>query len=361
MNLPRSIDPLLAIIRLVLVAAGGFVGYTTANSIQGISLVNTVYTVVLGVLLAYLITGRISRWIRQRVAAISDYFLNLTSQAVFAATLAVIVALLISVLVNQTLANVPGFSERWYWSVLLTLMMVAFFVTVGVSNQRIFSVFTASETRERNSEREARKTVAGPMPKMLDSNILIDGRILEIAQTGFIEGQIIVPGFVLRELQQLSDQSDPAKRAKGRRGFEVMEKLKANPLIEVSVREYPDGGSSTTDERLWRAAQVGGAALVTNDSGLGRIAALSGVRVLNLNELADALKTRYGTGDELVLKIEREGQRPGQGAGNLEDGTLVVIEDGAAFIKRLVRVTVVGINQTSLGRMIFCRIKDMLD
>jgi uncharacterized protein YacL len=360
MNLPRPIDPLLALIRLLFVAAGGFAGYSLANSIQGISLVNVIYTAVLGVLLSYLITGRVSRWIRQQIAFISDYFLNLTPQTVFAATLAVIVALLISVLVNQTLANVPGFSERWYWSVLLTLIMVAFFVTVGVSNQRIFSIFTAAETRERNTEREGRKTVAGPMPKMLDSNILIDGRILEIAQTGFIDGQIIVPGFVLRELQQLSDQSDPAKRAKGRRGFEVMEKLKANPLIEVSVREYPEGGT-TTDERLWRAAQVGGAALVTNDSGLGRMAALSGVRVLNLNELAEALKTRYGSGDELVLRIEREGQRPGQGAGNLEDGTLVVIEDGAALIKRLVKVTVVGINQTSLGRMIFCRIKEILD
>jgi uncharacterized protein YacL len=182
---------------------------------------------------------------------------------------------------------------------------------------------------------------------------------VEVTQTGFLEGVMIVPGFVLRELQYFADQSDSARRSKGRRGLEVLEKLRAMRGVELSVREFEDTGGGV-DDRLIRAAQEIDAYVVTNDTGLARVAGLQDVRCLSLNSLADALKTRYGAGDEFELQIVKEGSQAGQGIGYLEDGTMVVIEDGVAFKGRTVRVMVSTVTQTSLGRMIFAKPKEVV-
>ena len=345
-------DPLRVVIRGLLVLLGAWVAYLIAPRVVSDG-VNQVYIIALGALVTSLFTGRPSAWLRALVARFAAAWVNLEPQTVFAATIATIAALLISVLLNSVLSNIPGYA--WYYQLAITALLEVFLVSISVLNSDAFRTLS-SRTTER-----PRVTTATPNPnaKLLDTSVIIDGRILEVAQTGFLEGVLIVPGFVLRELQFFADQSDHAKRSKGRRGLEVLEKLRAKRGVELSVREFEDTGGGV-DDRLIRAAQEIGAAVVTNDSGLARVAQLQDVKALSFNLLADALKTRFGAGDEFDLQVIKEGSQPGQGIGYLEDGTMVVIEDGVAFKGRTVRVLVSTVTQTSLGRMVFAKPKEVL-
>ena len=345
-------DPLRVVIRGLLVLLGAWLAYLIAPRFVSDS-VNQVYIIALGALVTSLFTGRPSAWLRALVSRFAAAWVNLEPQTVFAATIATIAALLISVLLNNVLSNIPGYA--WYYQLAITALLEVFLVSIAILNSDAFRTLS-SRTAER-----PRVTALPPNPdaKLLDTSVIIDGRIVEVAQTGFLEGLLIVPGFVLRELQFFADQSDPAKRSKGRRGLEVLEKLRAMRGVELSVREFEDTGGGV-DDRLIRAAQEIGAAVVTNDSGLARVAQLQDVKALSFNSLADALKTRFGAGDEFDLQVIKEGSQPGQGIGYLEDGTMVVIEDGMAFKGRTVRVLVSTVTQTSLGRMVFAKPKEVL-
>jgi uncharacterized protein YacL len=346
-------DPVRVLIRLLLIGLGAWLAYLISPRLVSDG-VNQVYIVILGALVTSLFTGRPSAWLRAQVTRVADAWVNLPPQTVFAATVATIGALLISVLLNSVLSNVPGYA--WYVQLIITAILEVFLVTVAVLNAETFRAFS-----ERNAAPERPRVAAptGAIPKLLDTSVIIDGRILEVAQTGFLEGTLIVPGFVLRELQYFADQSDSARRSKGRRGLEVLEKLRAMRGIELSVLEFEDTGGGV-DDRLIRAAQELNGHVVTNDTGLARVAALQDVKSLSLNSLADALKPRFGAGDELELQIVKEGSQAGQGIGYLEDGTMVVIEDGVAFKGRTVRVMISTVTQTSLGRMIFAKPKEVV-
>jgi uncharacterized protein YacL len=347
-------DPVRVLIRLLLIGLGAWLAWLIAPRLVSDG-VNHVYITILGALVTSLFTGRPSAWLRAQVSRAAEAWVNLPPQTVFAATVATIGALLISVLLNNVLSNVPGYA--WYVQLIITALLEVFLVSIAVMNADTFRALSSS----RNAPPERPKTgpVLGATPKLLDTSVIIDGRIVEVAQTGFLEGVMIVPGFVLRELQYFADQSDSARRSKGRRGLEVLEKLRAMRGVDLSVREFEDTGGGV-DDRLIRAAQEIGAYVVTNDTGLARVAGLQDVKTLSLNSLADALKTRYGAGDEFELQIVKEGSQAGQGIGYLEDGTMVVIEDGVAFKGRTVRVMVSTVTQTSLGRMIFAKPKEVV-
>ena len=347
-----SSDPLRVVIRGLLVLFGAWIAYLIAPRVVSDG-VNQVYIVALGALVTSLFTSRPSAWLRSLVSRFAAAWVNLEPQVVFAATIATIAALLISVLLNSVLSNIPGYA--WYYQLAITALLEIFLVSVAVLNSDAFRMLS-NRTPERP---RVTATLANLNTKLLDTSVIIDGRILEVAQTGFLEGPLVVPGFVLRELQFFADQSDHATRSKGRRGLEVLEKLRAMRDVELSVREFEDTGGGV-DDRLIRAAQEIGASVVTNDSGLARVAGLQDVKALSFNLLADALKTRFGAGDEFDLQVIKEGSQPGQGIGYLEDGTMVVIEDGVAFKGRTVRVLVSTVTQTSLGRMVFAKPKEVL-
>jgi uncharacterized protein YacL len=346
-------DPLRVVIRIILIALGAWIAYLIAPRLVSDG-VNQVYIVILGALVTSLFTNRPSQWLRVQLTRFAAAWVHLPPQTVFAATVATIGALLISVLLNIVLSNIPGYA--WYVQLVITALLELFLVSVAVLNtgtMRLFAGLSPAQERPRVT------AATGSPAKLLDTSVIIDGRILEVAQTGFLEGTLIVPGFVLRELQYFADQSDNAKRSKGRRGLEVLEKLRTMRGIELSVREFEDTGGGV-DDRLIRAAQEIEAQVITNDTGLARVAGLQDVRSLSLNVLADALKPRYGAGDEFDLHIVKEGSQAGQGIGYLEDGTMVVIEDGVAFKGRTVRVLVSTVTQTSLGRMIFAKPKEVV-
>lgn len=354
-------DPLLTIIRSVMVLLGGLIGYAISTFIFPADSLNRIYVTILGALVISLFVGQSSLWVRDSIRNLTDAVTHAPPKTILAVTVATIAALLISVLLSNILSSVPGYA--WYFQVGITLLLESVLVTVAVSNQELFAPVAArSPTLERGAS--SRELVVNP-PKVLDTSVIIDGRILEVVQTGFLEGPFIVPSFVLRELQYFADQSDAIKRAKGRRGLDLLEKMRTVPGSEFLVRDYnepEDNGKNTmaVDDRLVRAAQDSNAILVTNDSGLTKVASLQNVRCLSLNALAEALKPRHGAGDEITITVMKEGSQPGQGIGYLEDGTMVVIEDGMALRGRTVKVNVVSNIQTALGRMIFAKPKEVL-
>ena len=197
----------------------------------------------------------------------------------------------------------------------------------------------------------------GGAAKIVDTSTIVDGRIVEIVESGFVEGVLVVPRFVLRELQAISDSVDPLKRTRGRRGFDVLSRLQELAAFEISERDYEDMAPGNVDARLVRLAQELGAKLVTNDYNLNRIAQVEGVAVLNVNELANAVKPVVLPGEELHVAVIREGKEFHQGVGYLEDGTMIVVEHGRRLIGEETDVIVTSVLQTVAVRMIFARPK----
>lgn len=192
-------------------------------------------------------------------------------------------------------------------------------------------------------------------PKLLDTSVIIDGRVLDIVRSGFMEGPLLLPRFVLRELQMIADSGDALKRTRGRRGLDLLTQLQQTTPLEIVERDYDD--TSEVDAKLVRLARERGARLVTNDYNLNRVAHVEGVVVLNVNELANALKPVLLPGEELRVAVIREGRESHQGVGYLDDGTMIVVENGRRLIGETVDVAVTSALQTNAGRMIFARPK----
>ena len=206
---------------------------------------------------------------------------------------------------------------------------------------------------------EFSKEVKGARPLVLDTSVVIDGRIADVAETRIIDQPLIVPRFVLQELQGIADSSDKLRRNRGRRGLDILNRLQKSTGVEVKIHdaEIPElAGIREVDQRLVVLAKHLGGKVVTNDYNLNKIAQLQGVDVINLNDLANALKPIVLPGEGLTVKLIKRGEEPGQGVGYLDDGTMVVTEQGAHHLGETVRLTVTSVLQTSAGRMIFGRI-----
>ena len=194
--------------------------------------------------------------------------------------------------------------------------------------------------------------------KVLDTSVVIDGRILDIVNTGFLEGPFIVPVFVLEELQKLSDSADTLKRNKGRRGLDLLQTMreKLTESMEIIDVDYED--LSEVDLKLIRLSMDKHWKLITNDFNLNKVATLQGVGVLNLNDLANAIKPKMTSGETLLVRIMKVGKEPHQGVAYLDDGTMIVVENGVDYVDQTVNVVVTSVLQTSAGRMIFARVEE---
>lgn len=188
--------------------------------------------------------------------------------------------------------------------------------------------------------------------------MIIDGRIADICEAGFVEGVLIIPRFVLKELQKIADSSDGLKRNRGRRGLDVLNKIQKQIDITVKIDETDFTDIKEVDGKLVRLGKVCGGKLFTNDFNLNKIAELEGVPVLNINELAEALKPVVLPGEEMTVHIIKEGKEFTQGVGYLDDGTMVVVDNGQDFIGQKVKVTVSSVLQTTAGRMIFAKLEN---
>jgi uncharacterized protein YacL len=202
---------------------------------------------------------------------------------------------------------------------------------------------------------EFSKQTKGARPILLDTSVLIDGRIVEIAGTGLLESQLVVPHFILDELQMVADSADRLKRNRGRRGLDMLAALQGTPKADVVLYESPRDEEGTADQRLMHLARGLGARVLTNDYNLNKVAQLSGVDVINLNDLAGALRPVALPGDKMRVRVVKPGEESGQGVGYLEDGTMVVVEQARPHIDEEIEFVVTRALQTSAGRMIFGR------
>jgi len=203
---------------------------------------------------------------------------------------------------------------------------------------------------------EFSRQTKGLRPLVLDTSVIIDGRIADIAQTRFFDAPLIVPRFILNELQLIADSADKIKRNRGRRGLDMLNKLRSSPAVEVEIDDTPPPGvetRSSVDQKLVAFSKNCDGRLVTNDYNLNKVAQLRGVDVININDLANALKTLVLPGEPMQVKIIRAGEDAQQGVGYLEDGTMVVVEDARGRIGQTIALAVTSVHQTSAGRMIF--------
>jgi uncharacterized protein YacL len=194
--------------------------------------------------------------------------------------------------------------------------------------------------------------------KVLDTSAIIDGRIADVCERGFVDGVLVVPQFVLRELQLVADSGDALKRARGKRGFEVLQRLQRLPGIAVEISDRDVAGVADVDRKLIEVARALGGKVVTNDENLNTLAEVNGVAVLSVNALTAALKAPVLPGEVMHVQLLREGKEAGQGIGYLEDGTMVVVDQGRRHLGQRVDVTVTSVLQTSAGRMVFSRLRD---
>jgi uncharacterized protein YacL len=194
--------------------------------------------------------------------------------------------------------------------------------------------------------------------KILDTSVIIDGRIADITETGFIEGTFMIPQFVLNELQHIADSSDSIKRTRGKRGLEVLHHIQKQAIVEVRIVDTDYPTVKEVDSKLIELAKEVRGKIITNDSNLNKVAELQGIEVLNINELANSIKPVVLPGEEINVKILREGKETGQGVAYLDDGTMIVVDNGRKQMGKAVEVIVTSVLQTPAGRMIFARLKE---
>lgn len=251
---------------------------------------------------------------------------------------------------------VPAEASRAHESVLWTLGAMGFLGPLGWA----LGFRKGLDWPFRAGAHTLKSEVSGRRMLLMDTSVIIDGRIADVCASGFLWGALAIPQFVLRELQKIADSSDPLKRARGRRGLDVLRALQEQEGIEVRVldQEPSSGNNGDVDSLLVEMAKELGCALLTNDLNMHKVAELQGVKVLNINQLAHALKPVVLPGEDLKVRIIKEGREEGQGIAYLEDGTMVVVDNGKRFLGRSVDAVVTSVIQTSAGRMIFTSLKE---
>ena len=325
-------------------------------------------TVVAGII-AFIITPYITVkpyvWMRDKIrgAAASD---------LVAAAIGLTIGLIISALLAIPLNSLPeplGHVLPFVGSVLFGYLGVTIAVLRKNDIAHLFQTTLLRRGRERDEERNERherhkdrekEQTAQPAPALhilLDTSTIIDGRIADISQTGFIIGTLVVPRFVLNELQRLADSADTMRRNRGRRGLEILNRLQKDATVPIEIVDTDVEGIADVDGKLVKMARDEHCPIITNDFNLNRVAELQGVKVLNINELANAIKPVLLPGEDIHIKIMQDGKELGQGVGYLDDGTMIVVENGRQFMNMMIEVTVTRVLQTVAGRMIFAHPK----
>jgi uncharacterized protein YacL len=328
--------------RLLFYLLFALLGYQLAVALEGLSILpkalgllslNRLYLTLAGLLTGVLLAPRLEIFLEKRLRKLKE----LPPEVPVALTLGATLGLLLATLLTTLLSQVPGFSP--YHSLFLAVVLVGLFAYLALG----YKDYLRPPGKRREREEGG---------KVLDTSVLVDGRLPEVAATGFLEGPLYVPHFVLKELQHFADSPDPLRRAKGRRGLEALERLKELLPLEV-VEEAPKGES--VDEKLLFLARDLGAALVTNDLALLQMARIYGVRALSVQALAQALRPQLQVGDTLKILIFKEGKEPHQGVGYLEDGSMVVVDEGIRYKGQEIEVVITQAIQTQVGRLFFAR------
>lgn len=299
----------------------------------------------LGLIITPWITVRPYAWARRTIRQVP-------AQQLFAATIGLMIGLIIAALSAFPLSFLPA----PFGSILPFISLIVFGYLgawVMMMRERDFFALLGGRLGREGLARAATERVV-----LLDTSVIIDGRIADISRTGFIDGTMMIPRFVLQELQHIADSPDPLRRNRGRRGLEMLNKLQKESIVPIRITDLDVEDVHAVDDKLVRLAKNLHCPIVTNDYNLNRVAELQGVRVLNINELANAVRAVVLPGEGMRVRVVQEGKELGQGVGYLDDGTMVVIDNGKKFIGSTIDVTVTRMLQTNQGRMIFATLAE---
>ncbi len=360
------------LMRIVLTVLGGLLGYSIYKGLRfvmqflGLPLeqlsaeyrqLAVAFFVALMAIIAFKLTPSLGRQSAKVARNIDTDLKGVSKNEIITGTFGLIVGLVIAFLISQIYEGIGSFPFKIGLTLITYLILGFLGITIatkkfGDLNLNLASFLkTSGKSKGKNSD---------AMPKILDTSVIIDGRISDIMKTGFIEGDIVIPEFVLLELQHIADSSDGLKRARGRRGLDILKSLQDKYNIEIyntasekSLEEIPE-----VDIKLLKLAQIINGKVVTNDFNLNKVARIKEVDVLNINELANTLKPVVLPGEEMQLFLVKEGKEYQQALAYLDDGTMIVVEDGKKYIGKKVKAVVTSVLQTSAGRMIFCRMKE---
>ncbi|MGO3512031.1 MAG: PIN/TRAM domain-containing protein [Levilactobacillus brevis] len=358
------------VILIIFAILGGVMGaayFTRAWLVMGITsrLVNNIIVNILLGAIIFLILGSLFAGVLVRLINRIEAYLNRQNpMTLIFGSLLTIVGLALALLISQFLFRVPSFFIGTVIPWILMILFGYFGYRIGarLSKIRLEEWRKLFQSRSKKAEEEAGKQVLDKETepnfhhyKILDTNILIDGRIYDLAKTGFLEGTLLVPNFVLYELQYIADSSDSIKRVRGRRGLDILNKLQNEHIMPIEMYEGDFEDIPEVDSKLIALAKQNGGVIVTNDYNLNKVIQFQNVQVLNINSLANALKPRVIPGENLHVMVVKNGTERQQGVAYLDDGTMVVVEDGRYFINKQLDVVVTSAIQTDAGRMIFAK------
>jgi uncharacterized protein YacL len=349
------------IVHLFFAVIGIVIGYQFAPELFGLItflngfpfVLNPIFGAVLGGSLFILATSWLVDTVVSMIKWCEEKLFKTPFSDVIAGAFGMVVGLIIAYLMVPAIQLIPvvGSVVQFFASVLLAYMGYRFFFTKREDLMNFFPGRFGS--KDKNGKGEHRPGDA----KILDTSVIIDGRIADIVKTGFLDGVLIIPSFVLEELQHIADSSDVLKRNRGRRGLDILNKIQKELKIKVQVLEIDFEEIQEVDSKLVRLAKQISGKVVTNDFNLNKVCELQGVGVLNINDLANAVKPVVLPGEEIHVQVIKDGKEYNQGVGYLDDGTMIVVEGGRDFIGTRLEVMVTSVLQTSAGRMIFAKPK----
>lgn len=349
--------------RFLIMLLSGVGSFTLANTLMGANVpwpmeirwAVLILISIIGGLLGFAIAPWIIKQVIQFTRWVEAGLHKVPTQDIVSGAIGVIIGLIIAALLGLSFSKVPIVGP--FFPLVFSVVLGYLGWSVAVKNKEdILAVFSAFPRL--GKDKQGLPPLNSDCNKILDTSVIIDGRIADICKSGFVDGTLIIPGFVLEELRHIADSSDLLKRNRGRRGLDILNKIRKELDVKVRIVEEDFPDIEEVDSKLVRLAQQIGGHIITNDFNLNKVAQLQGVKVLNINDLANAVKPVVLPGEEMVVQVIKEGKEMGQGVGYLDDGTMIVIENGKKLMGDTVKVVVTSVLQTSAGRMIFAKPKD---
>ena len=339
--------------------AGLYLGFFITNNLliiptNEIRLTLLVFPGLVGGLIGFTVAPRVIEWSLQMMAWIEGKLQIMPIQELMGGAIGLIIGLIIATLFGNSFSGIPFVGS--YIPIIVSIALGYLGMSVGAKKKEdllgIFSLFKFG-SKDKTSKGDTK-----PKHKVLDTSVIIDGRIADICKSGFIEGPLVIPNFILEELRHIADSSDLLKRNRGRRGLDILNKIRKelDVVVQITDKDYED--IAEVDSKLVKLTQELDGYVVTNDYNLNKVAELQGVKVLNINELANAVKPVVLPGEEMVVQVIKDGKESGQGVAYLDDGTMIVVENGRRVVGETVTVLVTSVLQTAAGRMIFAKLKN---
>ncbi|RUL54725.1 MULTISPECIES: PIN/TRAM domain-containing protein [Lysinibacillus] len=356
------------VIQIAFLFIGGALGfvflpplYELINLSSNPWLNNPYVSVTLGAILLFLLSFSLSDYFVKLIVWMEGVLFKIPAVDLFFGTLGLIVGLIVAFLIGFAIERIQIPIVTEVLPILMSIILGYLGFRVGFTKRdELTQMFSKSSTsgKKKGSDSGISGVESKVLYKLLDTSVIIDGRIADISSTGFIEGVLIVPQFVLTELQHIADSSDTLKRTRGRRGLDILKKLQDERATTVQITEEDFEDVHEVDLKLVRLAKKMEAQILTNDFNLNKVCELHHVQVLNINDLANAVKPVVIPGEDMQVLVIKDGKEHNQGVAYLDDGTMIVVEGGRGYIGQSIMVTVTSVLQTSAGRMIFAKPKD---